>query len=111
MNNVLLTGRLTKDAELLEFNSGERKAIRFTLAVERRYKNASDGKTADFIPVIYFTNHADKLISHLSKGKFLSVSGKITVRSSKEETETKKYYTNIVADKIDFSESAKAEGL
>jgi single-strand DNA-binding protein len=109
MNKVLLTGRLTRDAELLDFNNGGRKAIRFTLAVDRRYKNSSDGKDADFIPIVYFTNHSDKLLSHMTKGKLISVAGKITVKSGSGEEDSKKYYTNVVADNIEFLASVKSQ--
>lgn len=102
MNKVLLIGRLTRDAELTEINDGGRKVIKFTLAVDRRYKNASDGKDADFLPVVYFTNYADKLIAYLLKGRRISVTGTISVRSTPGEAETRKYYTNIVADNIEF---------
>jgi single-strand DNA-binding protein len=107
MNNVLLTGNLTQDAELLEFNNGERKAIKFTLAVKRMYKNTNGDKDADFIPVIYFTNYAHKLIDHLTKGRLISVGGKINIRSVEGDDGTKRYFTNVVADNIDFLNSNK----
>ena len=111
MNNVLLTGRLTRDAELLAFNNGERKAIRFTLAVERVYKSTSDGKDADFIPVIYFTNYAHKLIDYLTKGRLMSVSGKLSIRSVEGEGGIRRYFTDVVANNLDFLESNKLKAL
>jgi single-strand DNA-binding protein len=107
MNSVLLTGRLTKDAELIDYSSSSRKAIKFTLAVERGFKNAEGEKTADFVPIIYFTNHANKLIEYLTKGKLISVSGKISIRTVEQESGGKKQFTNIVASKIDFLSSSK----
>ena len=107
MNNVLLTGNLTKDAELLEFNNGEGKAIKFTLAVRKMYKNANGDKDADFIPIIYFTNHAHKLIDYLTKGMLISVAGKISIRSVEGDNGTKRYFTNVVADNIHFLTSNK----
>jgi single-strand DNA-binding protein len=111
MNNVLLTGNLTRDAEILEFQSSERKAIKLTLAVNRRYKNADGTKEADFIPVIYFTNYAHKLISYLTKGRSISISGKLSIRSVNKDDGTKRYYTDVVADNIDFLGSNTAKAL
>lgn len=107
MNNVLLVGRLTQDSELFEFNNGEGKAIKFTLAVKRRTKNSSDGKDADFIPVIYFADFAQKLEEYLTKGKLISVSGKIRIQSVEGKDGAKMYFTNIVADNIEFLSSNK----
>jgi single-strand DNA-binding protein len=107
MNNVLLTGYLTRDAELIDYNTGSRKAIKFTLAVDRNFKNANGEREVDFVPVVYFTNHSHKLMEYLTKGKLISVSGKISIRTIEQEAGNKKYFTNIVADKIDFLSSAR----
>lgn len=111
MNKVLLTGRLTKDAEILEFHKGGKSALKFTLAVGRTSKKASDGKDADFIPVTYFTEYASKLAEYLLKGRQISVSGKISVRSFEGEDNKKRYYTDILADSVDFLDSKKSKAL
>lgn len=111
MNKTLLTGRLTRDAELLDFSSSERKAVKFILAVDRPYKNFNSNQTADFIPVVYFTNYASKIISYLTKGRLISVSGRISVRTAKSEDGSKRYFTDIIADNIDFLDSIKSKAL
>jgi single-strand DNA-binding protein len=111
VNNVLLTGRLTKDAEVLEFHKGGKSALKFTLAVERTYKKASDGKDVDFIPVTYFTEYAFKLAEYLLKGRQISVTGKISVRSFEDKDNKKKYFTDVLADRIDFLDSKKSKAL
>jgi single-strand DNA-binding protein len=108
MNNVLLTGRLTKDAELLDLKKEGTKAVKFTLAVERRYKSTKDDSTADFIQVTYFNNSADKLLEYLFKGRLISVSGEINVKSVEGEDGSRKYYTNIKANHIDFLDNKKS---
>lgn len=111
MNKVFLIGRLTKDAELLFVGSGDRNALKFTLAVDRDYKNASGEKETDFIPVVYFTSYAHKLIDHLTKGRLISVSGKLKIRSIEGEGGKRRYFTDIEADSIDFLDSKKAQAL
>jgi single-strand DNA-binding protein len=109
MNNVVLVGRLTRDAEIVNLGNGDRKGIKFTLAVDRNYRNSIGEKEADFIPIIYFTNYCDKLISYLVKGKLVSVTGKIHVHSRELEDHTKKYYTDIEVEDIQFLASSRSQ--
>jgi single-strand DNA-binding protein len=111
MNNVLLTGNLAQDAELLEFSNGERTAVKFTLAVTKNHKNLNGKKDADFIPVIYFTNYASKLVDLLYKGRHITASGKISVRVVEGTDGSKKYFTNVVANNIEFLSSNKLKAL
>ena len=111
MNKVLLIGRLTRDAELLVLKSGNRCALKFTLAIDREYKNADGEKDADFIPVVYFTEHAHKLISHLTKGRMLSVTGKLKITSTEGEGGKRRYFTDVDAERIEFLDSKKAASL
>jgi single-strand DNA-binding protein len=110
VNNVSLTGRLTRDSELMDFTNGKR-ALKFTLAVERNFKNAIGDRDTDFLPVIYFTDYADRLIEYLTKGKLVSVTGRISVRSVDGADGSKKYFTDVVADSIDFLGSNKLNVL
>lgn len=111
MNNALLIGRLTRDAEVSDINDGGRKVIRFTLAVNRNYRNAKGEQETDFIPVVYFTNHGDKLIGHLTKGKLLSVKGKISVRTVDGEDGTRRRFTNIEAENLEFVGSSQKSAV
>lgn len=102
MNSVLLTGNLTKDAELLQINNSDRKYLKFTIAVNRYSKTSEDGRATDYIPVVYFTKSAEKLCTHLTKGALISVSGKLSIRSVQGKDGSRKYYTDVLANKLDF---------
>lgn len=56
MNKVILMGRLTADPELRQTQSGI-SSCRFTVAVNRGYKNEKGEYDADFVPV----SHGDRL--------------------------------------------------
>ena len=61
MNKVILMGRLTRDPEV-RYSQGERQMAiaRYTLAVDRRGRNATAGEqTADFLPCIAFDKAAE----------------------------------------------------
>ncbi|MFL0195479.1 single-stranded DNA-binding protein [Clostridium sp. WILCCON 0269] len=106
MNNVNLIGRLTKDAQIVEMKDGNRSVINFILAVTKDFMNDKGEREADFIPVSYWTNHADKLCSYLKKGKLIGINGRICARSYVKE-EIKKYVTSVEAHKIQFLEHNK----
>ncbi len=111
MNKVMLIGRLTKDAELIVLNSSSRNGLKFTLAIDRQYKNSNGEKETDFVPVAYFTEHTNKLMEYLTKGRLVSVSGKIRVKSLEDANGKRSYFTNIEADRIDFLDSKKSNAI
>jgi len=111
MNNVSITGRLTRDAELIDLNNSTRKGIKFTLAVDRSRKNSAGEKEADFIPVVYFTEHWEKLHSCLIKGILISVTGKLSVHSYADSNTNQKFYTNVEAHNIEFLERKKEAAI
>ncbi|MFD3157247.1 single-stranded DNA-binding protein [Haloimpatiens sp. FM7330] len=107
MNKVTLVGRLTKDAELIDLNKNDRKGIKFILAVDKNYKNSNGERETDFIPIAYFTNYYDRLIQYLLKGALIAVSGELSISSFKKQDGTKTYYTEVLADNIQFLQSKK----
>ena len=58
MNKVVLVGRLTRDPEVRSTSSGSNTA-RFTVAVNRNFKNKDGQYDADFVSCVAFRNTAD----------------------------------------------------
>lgn len=78
INNVILCGRLTKDALIHKFNE-ESAVVQFTIAVNTTTKK--DGQYSDvanFFDCKIFGKNKDKLTSLLVKGKQVAVSGYLT---------------------------------
>lgn len=100
MNNVSLTGRLTREPELRYGGQDNSTAItRFTLAVD-------DGKDTDFINIKCFGRTAEWAQKWLSKGSRAEVTGKIKTGSyESQRTGSKVYYTEVVANSVGFGES------
>ena len=65
MNKVVLVGRLTRDPEVRTNSSGVSSA-RFTVAVNRNYRNRDGQYDADFVSCVAFRNTAEFI------GKFFS---------------------------------------
>lgn len=107
MNKVIMIGRLTKDAELVQLESSTRGIVKFVLAVNRKFSKKNGEKEADFISVVYWSNYGDKIQPYLLKGKLIGVSGKITTRSYTGNDGMKKYVTEVEADNIQFLDNKK----
>ena len=73
LNICALQGRLARDPELRQTNTGKQVA-RFTLAVDRGRKDANGQSQTDWINVIAWERLADFAYKYLSKGRLQSSS-------------------------------------
>ena len=104
INNVILTGRLTKDADLRKTTSGKSVAS-FSLAVDRGRK-VEGQPTADYVPCVAWDKTADLLVQYCHKGSLIGVEGKIQTRSYEDPTSRKKVYvTEVVINNLTFLET------
>lgn len=109
MNKVLLIGRLTKDCELKHVGEEGTPLLIFTLAVQRPFINNKGEREADFVPVAYWRKSAESIAPYLTKGKLVSISGRINVRSYTNNNGEKRYATQIIAEEIQFIDYGKAK--
>lgn len=106
MNHVQLVGRVTKDIEVKKTQSGK-SFCNFTLAVDRRFKDANGQRQADFISCIAWNQTADFLGKYFRKGSRIGVCGSIQTRTSEKDGQ-KTYYTEVLVEEAEFVESASA---
>lgn len=104
MNKAILVGRLTKDPELKTTGSGV-SVCSFTLAINRRFKNAEGGYDADFINCVAWRQQAEFISKYFSKGRMVGISGSIQTRSYDREDGQRVYITEVVADEVSFVDS------
>ena len=104
MNKVVLVGRLTKDPEVKNTTTGKPVAT-FTVAVDRRFKNAEGQKEADFIPIVVWGKQAEIAGQYLSKGSQISLDGRLQVRSYDAQDGQRRYVTEVIANEINFLSS------
>ena len=111
MNKVILMGRLTRDPEVRYAQGDNAMAIaRFSLAVDRRRQNSSDGQTADFINIVAFGRLGEFAEKYLHKGTKVALTGRIQTGSYTNKDGVKVYTTDIIADDIEFAESKNSAG-
>ena len=99
MNQVILTGRLTLDAELRRTQNGK-SVVSFTLAVSQ-----GKDKPSDFINCVAWEKTAELISQYVKKGHMLGVIGKVSTRSYEDKDGKKVYVTEILVREIEFLES------
>lgn len=109
MNKVLLIGRLVRHCELRYLGENKKPMLSFTLAVQKPYLNSQGEREADFIPIVYWRKSAQAIAPYLNKGKLVSISGRVNVKSYEKENGKKKYVTHIIADQIQFISYEKSK--
>ena len=106
MNKAVIVGRLVRDPDVRALNDGKT-VSKFTVAVDRRFKNKNGEKEADFIPVVVFGKPAEFVAEYVKKGNMVSVAGRITTGSYDNKEGKKVYTTEITADEVNSIGSKK----
>lgn len=107
INRVVLVGRLTRDPEL-KYTTGGIANLRFSLAVNRNFKDDKRNQQADFINCMAWRGQAENMAKFLKKGALIGVEGRIET-GSYDDNGTTRYTTNVVANSITFLESKKGQ--
>jgi single-strand DNA-binding protein len=102
LNKVVLIGRLCADPDLRYTASGIAVA-RFTLAVDRGFKNQAGEREADFIPITIWRTQAENCAKYLQKGRLVAVAGRIQTGYYDKDGQ-RHYTTDVVADEVRFLE-------
>ena len=107
MNNVILSGRLTRDPEVRHSQNGneDRIVARYTLAVDRVY--SKENQQADFINCVEFGKLAEFAEKYFYKGIKLIVRGRIQTGSYTNRDGVKIYTTDIIVESHEFAESKR----
>ena len=110
INNVVLVGSMTRDAEL-RYTPSNQAVATFTLAVNRNFKNQNGEREADFINCVIWRQQAENLSNWAKKGTLIGVTGRIQTRNYENQQGQRVYVTEIVADDFQILESrATREG-
>lgn len=108
MNNVILMGRLTRDAELRYTPSGK-PVCQFTMAVQRNYKNKDGNYDADFINIVMWGKTGELLSKSVMKGQRVLINGQLQIRSYTNKEGDKRWIMEVIANKFDYIENKNKE--
>lgn len=110
INNVVLVGRMTRDAEL-RYTPSNQAVATFTLAVNRNFKNQAGEREADFINCVIWRQQAENLANWAKKGTLVGITGRIQTRNYENQQGQRVYVTEVIADNFQILESrATREG-
>lgn len=106
MNKVIIIGRFTRDPEI-KYTTGENATAtaRFSLAVNRRFKNKEGNYDADFINCVAFGKTAEFIEKYFTKGMAIGITGRIQTGSYTNKEGQKIYTTDVVVEETEFVES------
>lgn len=103
LNQTVLVGRLVKDPELKETETGS-KMTHITLAVPRSYKNVDGQYDTDFISCVLWKGIAENATQYCHKGDLIGIKGRLQSRSIETE-DSKKQITELIAEKVTYLSS------
>ena len=110
MNKVNLIGRIVKDPEV-KTTKNQIDVCSFTLAVDRRRRDANGEKQTDFLPCVAWRKTATIIGQFCHKGSRIAVIGSIEIRSYQaDDTGRKAYVTEIIVDEIELLDTKKPDG-
>lgn len=104
INNAVIMGRLTKDAEERKTNSGK-SVCSFCVALDDRF----DKKKTHFVDVIAWNKTAEFVCKYFHKGSMIAVQGRLTTRTWEDKNGTKHKAVEIVADEVSFCGDKKSD--
>lgn len=104
INNVVLVGRIVREPEL-RYTPQNTAVATFTLAVNRRFKNAQGEREADFINCVIWRQPAENLANWAKKGTLIGITGSIQVRNYENKEGQRVYVTEVLADNFQMLES------
>ena len=104
MNKWCGVGRLTKDIEI-KLTANQVQYCQFTVAVDRRFKDANGQRQADFINCIAWKQTAAFIQKYFKKGSRIGLVGSIQTRSYDDQNGQKHFITEVVVDEAEFVES------
>ena len=108
INNVVLVGRLTRDAEL-RYTQSNIAVATFTLAVNRPFKNDAGEREADFINCVIWRQAAENLANWAKKGSLIGVTGAIQTRNYDNQQGQRVYVTEVIASNFQLLESRSSQ--
>ncbi|WP_455504863.1 single-stranded DNA-binding protein [Clostridium sp.] len=100
MNNCVMVGRLTKDIDFKV--NGENMTAKFTIAVNRDFKNKNGQYDADFINCTAFGKRAETISKYFTKGQQVCVKGPWRTGSYNAQDGTKRYTNELLVEGFTF---------
>lgn len=109
MNECIFKGRMVSDPELRQTPSSI-SVCRFSIAVNRDYKEADGSTKADFIRCTAWRQGAEFISKYFSKGREILVRGSMRNADYTDANGIKHYAMDLTVDKAEFCGSKSNNG-
>lgn len=111
MNNVVLSGRLTKDPEI-RYTAGENQTAiaRYTLAVNKRTSKENSEDNAYFIPCVAWGKRALIAEKYLKKGMKIVIHGHLSTGSYTNKDGLRIFTMEVVVNQQEFNVFSNSAG-
>lgn len=107
LNRITMTGRLVAAPELRHTQSGVA-VCTFRIANDRDY--GKDGeKETDFFDVVAWRSTAEFVSKYFTKGRMITVDGRLQTRAWKDKEGNKRISTEIIVDNAYFGDSKRED--
>ena len=104
MNQVILSGRLTRDPDVRYSNGSNTCVAKYTIAVNRTYRKEGE-PSADFINCIVFGKPAEFAEKYFRQGMKIEVVGRWQTGSYTNKDGNKVYTNDCIVEKQEFGQS------
>lgn len=101
MQKLIIIGNLTKDPESRTTTSGK-EVCNFTVAVNRRQKDANGNNAADFFKIAAWGELGKSCQQYLSKGRKVAVVGQVSVSTYQAQDGSTRANLDVLAQEVEF---------
>ena len=108
MNSTNIIGTITRDIELKETQSGV-KYVRFSIAVNRTFKNENGEYDTDFFNIVAWRKTAEFISEYFGKGKRIGISGRLQQTKYTDKDGNERTGVEIVANEVQLIERKNQE--
>lgn len=105
MNTITIIGRLTKDPDVKTGRSSGKSFVKFTVAVDRKFKDAQGNKQTDFLICKAFGKTADFIGTYFVKGSKIGLTGSMQIDTYTAQDGTEQKETYILVNDVEFVDS------
>ena len=109
MNTLILTGRVVRNPDVRFGRDGKISVAKYTLAVQRDFKNKEGKYEADFIDCVCFGRQAEFVEKWVKQGTKLLVTGNVRTGSYEKKDGTKVKTYDMIVEKHEFCESKSSQ--
>ena len=106
MNSVNLIGRLTHSPELKQTPNGK-SVCNFSVAAERKFKDADGNAIVDYIECVAWNSQADFLCKWFDKGVRVGITGELQTRTFTDKDGNNRKVTEVLVNTVEFADGKR----